>query len=437
MKKLLSVLLLALLLLTAGCTQPSKDTDNNKTYGDNLGSLTDITPPASDDDLYKYIIKMWQAGKASELYAYASEELISQLDKDAFTLMFDSITDIGGRLLSYELVTKSKSNGIRIYSLKLDFENITVDLTLGIKDTKITAFVRNVFFDKGEFEIKRDGFTERHFLIESAGLKLNAVYTYVNDDKPHPAVLLISGSGPSDYNETVGLRTPFADIAAGLAAEGINSLRLDKRTLNYAQNFKTTDGIEEEYLTDCTAALHYLRSQSGVSGVSLLGHSLGGQIATELAVRDGNIKSMIIFNSSARSLADIAADQYSAADPANAATYAAQASSAKAATGKNAGKVYYFGANGYYWETLNKLDVIKNIKSAAIPTLIVNSTADKQIFPADYNLWNESLGGVAGVSIYLDSTISHHGYPDTEFLKPAAFSADIINRFTDFLLANK
>lgn len=43
---------------------------------------------------------------------------------------------------------------------------------------------------------------EKHFVLESNGYKLNAVYTYINDGKAHPAVLLIAGSGPITYAET-------------------------------------------------------------------------------------------------------------------------------------------------------------------------------------------------------------------------------------------
>lgn len=74
---------------------------------------------------------------------------------------------------------------------------------------------------------------EKKFVLKSDGYKLNAAYTYINDGNAHPAVLLIAGSGPSDYDETLGILKPFKDIADGLAKEGINSLRVDKRTFSY------------------------------------------------------------------------------------------------------------------------------------------------------------------------------------------------------------
>ena len=124
-------------------------------------------------------------------------------------------------------------------------------------------------------DISQGSIEEKHFVLESNGYKLNAVYTYIDDGNAHPAVLLIAGSGPSDYDETLGTLKPFKDIANGLAKEGINSLRVDKRTFSYAANFDIKCGIEEEYLDDCNAAIEYLKSQN-ISGLYLLGHSLGG-----------------------------------------------------------------------------------------------------------------------------------------------------------------
>ena len=111
-------------------------------------------------------------------------------------------------------------------------------------------------------DIPQSSIEEKHFVLESDGYKLNAVYTYIDDGKSHPAVMLIAGSGPSDYDEAIGALKPFKDIANGLAKKGINSLRVDKRTFNYAADFDIKCGIEEEYLNDCTAAIEYLKSQN-------------------------------------------------------------------------------------------------------------------------------------------------------------------------------
>ena len=289
-------------------------------------------------------------------------------------------------------------------------------------------------------DISQGSIEEKHFVLESNGYKLNAVYTYIDDGNAHPAVLLIAGSGPSDYDETLGTLKPFKDIANGLAKEGINSLRVDKRTFSYAANFDIKCGIEEEYLDDCNTAIEYLKSQN-ISGLYLLGHSLGGQIATELAASIEGIDGMILFNSSARHLADIACDQYSAADPVNIESYITYAEAAKNATASSAKGYYYYGATDYYWASYNSIDTAQNIVEANINTLIINSKFDKQSFDEDLNLWSTLFSDSANVSICVYDDISHFGYKiDTtdpsSIYTQVDFPSEVISAFTDFIKDN-
>ena len=286
-------------------------------------------------------------------------------------------------------------------------------------------------------DIPQGSIEEKHFVLESNGYKLNAVYTYIDDGNAHPAVLLIAGSGPCDYDETLGTLKPFKDIANGLAKEGINSLRVDKRTFSYAANFDIKCGIEEEYLEDCNAAIEYLKSQN-ISSLYLLGHSLGGQITTELAARIKGIDGMILFNSSARHLADIACDQYSAADPVNIESYITYAEAAKNATASSAKGYYYYGATDYYWASYNSIDTAQNIVEANINTLIINSKFDKQSFDEDLNLWSSLFSDSANVSICVYDDISHFGYKiDTTdpslIYTQVDFPSEVISAFSDFI----
>lgn len=286
-------------------------------------------------------------------------------------------------------------------------------------------------------DIPQGSIEEKHFVLESNGYKLNAVYTYIDDGNAHPAVLLIAGSGPSDYDETLGTLKPFKDIANGLAKEGINSLRVDKRTFSYAANFDIKCGIEEEYLDDCNTAIEYLKSQN-ISGLYLLGHSLGGQITTELAASIEGIDGMILFNSSARHLADIACDQYSAADPVNIESYITYAEAAKNATASSTKGYYYYGATDYYWASYNNINIAQNIVEANINTLIINSKFDKQSFDEDLNLWSTLFSDFANVSICVYDDISHFGYKiDTtdpsSIYTQVDFPSEVISAFSDFI----
>jgi hypothetical protein len=101
-----------------------------------------------------------------------------------------------------------------------------------------------------------------------------------------PAVVLVSGSGANDQNETVGPNHPFLDIAVGLAARGIATLRYDKRTRDYPHSIDpVTITPTQEYVPDALEAIHLLEHQPVVNRhqIFVLGHSQGGTYAPLIA----------------------------------------------------------------------------------------------------------------------------------------------------------
>ncbi len=293
---------------------------------------------------------------------------------------------------------------------------------------------REAFLPVDDGAIVRDSFS-----LQSGDYTLRAVHTHINDGHPHPTVLLIPGSGPSDCDGTVGVHKPLADIADGLAVRGIGSLRVDKRTRDHGAAFGD-GGLEEEYLTDCRAAIDFLAAQESTGELYLLGHSLGGQIACILQSEGHGISGVILFNSSLRHMADICRDQYTRADPANRAAYAQYATSAKAAAPETARSLYYYGATDHYWATYNAYDLPTLITRAAVPLLVLNSTGDLQSFENDIVLWQTTLREAEGVTatIIVDESISHLGY-EIDLSRPGAlesqavFPERILELFVDFM----
>ncbi len=390
--------------------------------------------PTTNEELFNFVTDSWKKRETDVLYEYTGSELQALMGKEDFVGVFENLSAVGGELLDVSEVQVIPYFGTDVYTSVAEFENITLDLQVSLKQVKITGFTYNIHF-KDVFEVKHEnGIVEKHFVFENDDCELNAVYTYLDDGEKHPAVLLIAGSGPNDYNETIGLLAPFQDIALGLAQRGVNSLRLDKRTLRASAAAST--GLEEEYYADCRAAIEFLKEQD-ITNIYLLGHSLGGQIATELAVKDSQIAGMIIFNSTPRHLADVACDQYKAMDPLNESIYVKYAEAAKTVREEEIQGVYYFGADDYYWATYNSLDTIANINDADIRTLIINSMNDAQIFQADMDMWNVNFAGKDNVSIHIYDDISHFGYKidvkdTTALYKKADFPEELLDEFAEF-----
>ena len=118
------------------------------------------------------------------------------------------------------------------------------------------------------------------FRNEKAGITLAGTYTVPADMGPFPAVVLLTGSGPEDRNETYQGHQPFAVLADYLTRQGIAVLRFDDRGVG--QSGGTLQGTTSaDYTTDAQAALTWLRAQPGIrkNQVGLIGHSQGGTAA--------------------------------------------------------------------------------------------------------------------------------------------------------------
>ena len=118
------------------------------------------------------------------------------------------------------------------------------------------------------------------FRNEKAGVTLAGTYTVPADMGPFPAVVLLTGSGPEDRNETILGHQPFAVLADYLTRQGIAVLRFDDRGVG--QSGGTLAGTTSaDYTADAQAALAWLRAQPGIrkNQVGLLGHSQGGTAA--------------------------------------------------------------------------------------------------------------------------------------------------------------
>lgn len=132
-------------------------------------------------------------------------------------------------------------------------------------------------------------------------------------DGPFPAVVLVHGSGPNDEDETIGARKLFRDLAWGLAARNIATLRYVKRSRFQPEAFdpKRKATVKEEVIDDARAAVALLERDPRIArrAVFLLGHSLGGTLAPRIAQGGPPLAGLLIFAGSTRPLDELVRDQ--------------------------------------------------------------------------------------------------------------------------------
>lgn len=96
----------------------------------------------------------------------------------------------------------------------------------------------------------------------------------------HPAVILISGSGPQDRDETLMGHKPFLVLADYLCRRGIAVLRYDDRG-TAASTGKFNNATTEDFARDASASVEFLKGHAQINPreIGLVGHSEGGLIA--------------------------------------------------------------------------------------------------------------------------------------------------------------
>ena len=115
------------------------------------------------------------------------------------------------------------------------------------------------------------------------------------EDSLAPAVVLITGSGPQDRDETIGRHKPFLEIARSLASLGMVVFRYDDRGVGQS----TGDFVKSttnDFAEDAVSVWQYARAVPGIdrSRVGLLGHSEGGIIGPMVAAWQREVAFMVL-----------------------------------------------------------------------------------------------------------------------------------------------
>ena len=124
---------------------------------------------------------------------------------------------------------------------------------------------------------------------------LAATFTVPQGKGPFSAVVLITGSGPQDRDETLLGHKPFLILSDYLTRHGIAVLRADDRgTAKSTGDFKTA--TTADFATDTEAGIAYLKTRLEVDPrkIGLIGHSEGAVIAPMIAARNPDVAFIVM-----------------------------------------------------------------------------------------------------------------------------------------------
>jgi pimeloyl-ACP methyl ester carboxylesterase len=144
-------------------------------------------------------------------------------------------------------------------------------------------------------------------------IHFGATLTYPDGGGSFPAVILITGSGLQDRDETIGLHKPFAVIAHYLTQKGIAVLRIDDRGIGKSTG-DTKNATSADFAKDVETSLAYLktRAEIDVEKIGLVGHSEGGMIGPLVASRHPEIAFVVMLAGPGIPIQELMAEQSAA-----------------------------------------------------------------------------------------------------------------------------
>lgn len=153
---------------------------------------------------------------------------------------------------------------------------------------------------------EKPGFTEVDLVIRANGVDIGGTLTLPAQPKTNALVIMSSGSGQQDRDETLDGFKIFRGIAEHLGSEGIASFRFDDRGVG-ASTGDFVNSTLDDLSADIDGVMDFFTSHEDhpFSEFILFGHSMGGIVVGHTAVAHPDVKQVILMAAPAVPLMDV------------------------------------------------------------------------------------------------------------------------------------
>jgi uncharacterized protein len=403
-----------------------------------------------------------------KVFAQFDPTMAAAVPADKLAPGWDQVISREGAFQKINSTQVIEQSGYHVATVACAFEKAPVNILLAFDDSGHVAGLRIVpaanpqaapaaepwlappYADANKFH-------EESVTVSDGQWQMPGTLTLPNGTGPFTAVVLVSGSGPNDADETIGPNRIFKDLAWGLATDGIAVLRYAKRTHEYGAKSSADPQnltVKDEYTDDARAAVAMLASRPEINPkrIFLAGHSEGGYLAPRIAAGDPQIAGIIILEGNTRPIEQLVIDQLkyqaSLGGP-NAPQIEkmipeaeAQAKAIEDPNLKPGTMVPLLTSQvpSSYFLDLRAYDPVAVAASLKIPIYVTQGGRDYQVTATDFANWQKALAGHANATLKPYPSLNHLLIPGAGPSKPEEYfvagqhvSPEIINDLAAWL----
>lgn len=273
-----------------------------------------------------------------------------------------------------------------------------------------------------------------------------------------PGVVFVQDTGGTDRDQSTGPNKPFRDLADGLAKQGIESLRYERRRKVHDQRFAAELPewtLADDVVDDAVSALALLAARPNGGPLFVLGQGTGGRLVPRIAAaaqaKGIHVAGVVLVASSAQPMADALVDEMeflaSLSTPAvgpevvddmkRRRDNVAKLADAKAGM---AAKDLPFQWPASAWRELAADDPVQELSDArGLPALLVFGGRDFQVPTRERRQWQLRLGTRPDTTIVEFPAVNHWmiegrgAIGPAEYAKPGHVAQDVIDRIASWI----